>query len=92
MRIDGDATPPHRNGVGLAALVAGFVAVAFAFVPIIGDIVAAPTALCAIVLGLIGLGRVEDGRATNRGEALVGFVLGLLAALVVFIGFMATFV
>ena len=82
MRTDGDVTPPHRNGVGLAALVAGFVAVAFAFVPIIGDIVAAPTALCAIVLGLIGLGGVLVlGLLVVPIAAAIAFGPALLAAL-----------
>lgn len=80
-----------RNGPGSTALVLGVVALVFAFVPIVGEFVAAPSALLAIVLGLVGLGRVEKGVATNGGQALAGSILGLAAGLILFLVFAATF-
>ena len=80
-----------RNGAGSIALVMGVVALVFAFVPIIGEFIAAPSAVLAIVLGLIGLGRVEKGLATNGGQALAGSILGLIAGLILFLVFAATF-
>jgi hypothetical protein len=81
---------PPRNGLGSAALVLGLVALPFVFVPIIGEFVAAPAALLAIVLGLVGLGRVDRGIATNGGEALAGSILGLVSAFVMFLIIAAT--
>lgn len=80
-----------QNRAGSIALVMGTVALVFAFIPIIGEFVAAPSAVLAIVLGLIGLGRVEKGLATNGGQALAGSILGLIAGLVLFLVFAVTF-
>ena len=70
--------PPQfvpRNGLGGASFVLGVVALVFAFVPIVGEFVAAPAALLAVVFGLVGLGRVWRGVATNGGEAAAGSLL-----------------
>jgi len=69
---------PHmiapRNGAGTAALVLGIIGVLTA-VFLIGGLLG----LLAIVLGMVALGRVKRNEATNRGSALAGVVLGLLA-------------
>jgi hypothetical protein len=80
-----------RNGIGSLSLALGVVSLLFALVPIVGEFVAAPSAVLAIVLGLIGLGRVDRGVATNGGQALAGSILGLVAGLLLFLIFAATY-
>ncbi|MFW6204472.1 MAG: hypothetical protein ACOC96_05825 [Actinomycetota bacterium] len=70
-----------RNWVGGTSFVFGVVALVFAFVPIVGEFVAAPAALLAVVLGLMGLERVWRGIATNGAEAVIGSLLGTVAGL-----------
>ncbi|WP_194837253.1 hypothetical protein [Nocardia sp. XZ_19_369] len=79
-----------RNGLGTTALVAGIVSVVFAFVPIVGELVAAPAAVVALVCGWIGFDRADRGLATNRGEAIVGSALPVLSIFVMFLVFAAT--
>ena len=73
-----------RNGLGTAALVLGVVAIVFAFVPIIGEFVAAPAAVTAVIFGLVGLDRVAVRvHGVEGGEVQpvdVGRVAGTLAA------------
>lgn len=70
-----------RNGMGGASFVLGVVALVFAFVPIVGEFVAAPAALLAVACGLAGLGRVWRGVATNGAEAVAGSLLGTVAGI-----------
>ncbi|GAA5107233.1 hypothetical protein GCM10023319_78700 [Nocardia iowensis] len=79
-----------RNGVGVVALVAGIVSVVFAFVPIVGELVAAPTAVVALTCGWIGFVRADKGLATNPRDAVVGGALGMLSIFVMFLVFAAT--
>ncbi|OWY82295.1 hypothetical protein [Rhodococcus sp. BUPNP1] len=83
------APPVLRNGAGNAALIAGIVALVFAFVPVIGDFVAIPVGLVAVVCGWIGLERADKGTATNHREALSGACLGAAALFAVFVVFAA---
>ncbi|MBA0050134.1 hypothetical protein E0L36_04230 [Streptomyces sp. AJS327] len=88
---DGEAegTAP-RDGAGDTALTMGVVALVCAFVPVIGDYVAALTGLLAVVLGVVGIRRSERGAATNFGASFAGAVLGALAILVVALMFAVT--
>lgn len=76
------APPPRpRNGLGLAALILGIVAVLTCLF-VIGGVFG----LLAIVLGVLGAGRARRGRATNRGVAIAGIVtgaVGLVVAIVI---------
>jgi hypothetical protein len=72
------APPAPRNGLGLAALILGIVALPFTLTGL--------TAWISIILGLIavplalaGLGRVRRRQATNKGVTITGLILGLLA-------------
>ncbi|MDU0346628.1 MmpS family transport accessory protein [Microbacterium sp. KSW2-29] len=67
-------SPKQKNGVGLASLIVGAVAVVFAIIPIISFIAWLP-ALAAIVLGIVGL--VLKNRV--RGFAWAGLALGVVA-------------
>lgn len=79
-----------RDGAGSLALIAGIVAVISAFVPFIGDFVAVPTGVIAVISGWIGLGRAVDGTASNGREAVIGAALGGAGLFVVFLTFAAT--
>lgn len=81
---------PPRNGLGNAALVLGLVAAGFTFVPLVGVFVAGPSAPLALVFGLTGLLRAEEGRATNKGAAVTGGLLGLASTIVLVVILAAT--
>lgn len=72
-----------RNGAGRAALVSGVLALlcAIGFFLVLTIPVAVVLGLAAIVLGILGRGRVRRGLATNRGSATLGIVTGLLSLL-----------
>lgn len=84
----GHGGPPARprNGIGIAALVLGILAV-LSFWLVIGGLLG----LIAIALGIIGIVRAGKGVATNRGVAISGLVLGIvgLLATVAYVVFVA---
>ncbi len=67
-----------RNGLGIAALVLGILALVFCWT-IFGGII---FGIIAIPLGLIGRARAKRGEASNGGMALTGVILGALGLLV----------
>lgn len=67
-----------RNGLGIAALVLGVLALLLSW-SIVGGIL---FGLLAIVLGVIGRGRAKRGEANNGGLALAGIILGALGLLI----------
>lgn len=67
-----------RNGLGIAALVLGLLAL-FSSWTVVGGIL---FGLLAIVLGVIGRGRAKRGEANNGGLALAGVILGALGLLI----------
>jgi hypothetical protein len=71
----------RRNGMGTAALVVGVVAlvlvVLFLFAPL-----GAFLGLLAALFGILGIVRVNQGVADNRGQAVAGLVTGGIALLV----------
>jgi hypothetical protein len=69
--------PRRSNGVGLAALIVGIVALVLAAIPFASFVAFLP-ALAAIALGIVGL--VLAGR--RRGTAIAGLILGGVALLV----------
>ena len=73
---DPDDLPHNRsNGLALAALIIGIVAVVFCWT-IIGGIL---FGLAAVILGFLGRSRVKKGVTTNgSGMALIGIILGFL--------------
>jgi len=76
-----------RNGMGIASLVLGLIALPFAFI-LVGVI----PGVLAIVLGIVGLKRAGRGEASSRVLPVVGIVAGVLASLVavVMIAFVAS--
>lgn len=75
----GAATPAPQNGTGTAALVLGIVGVLFSvlFFPL-GFLLA----VVGLVLGIVGLKRAGRGLATNRGMAMAGTLLSVLALII----------
>jgi hypothetical protein len=67
-----------RNGLGTAALTLGLVGLPFFLTGFTAPI-AILLGLIAIPLALTGLGRVRRREATNRGAAVTGLILGVLA-------------
>jgi hypothetical protein len=74
------ADPPARprNGMGIAALVFGILAILFCW-SAVGGIV---FGILAIILGAMGAGRARRGVATNRGVAIAGIITGVLGLIV----------
>jgi Domain of unknown function (DUF4190) len=68
---------PPRNGLGVASLVIGIVALlsCWTFFGGIG------LGVLAVVLGAFARGRFRRGQAANGGVAIAGIVLGIIAAL-----------
>lgn len=67
-----------RNGMGIAALVLGIVALVLSWT-IIGGVL---LGLLALIFGLIGRSRAKRGEATNGGVSVAGVVLGIVGLLV----------
>lgn len=78
-QVSGYGTPPpaRRNGLGVAALVIGILSVLTSITVIGGAVLG----VGAIVLGVLGRGRVARREADNRGVATAGLVLGILGLL-----------
>ncbi|MFF3516514.1 DUF4190 domain-containing protein [Streptomyces sp. NPDC002573] len=66
---------PPRNGLGVAAMVLGILAVClFCMYGVVSLILG----ILAVIFGIKGRKRVEAGEADNRGQALAGFILGIV--------------
>ena len=63
-----------RNGMGTAALVLGIIGLVLCW-NIFGIILG----ILAVIFGGVGLGRAKRGEANNRGAAMAGLVLGIIA-------------
>lgn len=65
---------PVRNGVGIAALIFGILAI-LTSITVVGGVL---LGIVAIVLGFIGRSRFKKREATNGGVALAGIITGAL--------------
>lgn len=65
------------NGLGTAALVLGIIGVVLALF-VVGGLLG----IVAVIFGFVGRGRVKRGRASNRGAATTGIVLGALSVVI----------
>lgn len=81
--------PSSPSRFGDASLTCGVLALVFAFVPIIGDVVTIPTALLAIALGVLGVIRGDHGLESHPNKSFAGVILGLLAAIITMMTFAA---
>lgn len=79
-----EPTPGRRRyTAGDYALTFGLAAVACVLIPVIGDVVAAPVAVLAVVFGGIGISRYDAGLAPKVLPAAVGTGLGALSLFLV---------
>ena len=67
-----------RNGFGIASLVLAIIALLSVWSVFAGVILG----LIAVIIGILGRGRVKRGIANNGGVAIAGIVLGALAIIV----------
>ncbi|MGA8045964.1 MAG: hypothetical protein WCA30_06820 [Dermatophilaceae bacterium] len=95
--VGGDLAPHHihpsrppRDRIGDAALTCGVVALVFVFVPIIADLITPPAAIAAILLALTNLIREHRNLSAHSNRALIGGLLGAVAALITLMVFAAT--
>ncbi|MEV6331702.1 DUF4190 domain-containing protein [Streptomyces sp. NPDC051909] len=82
--IPGGPQPPFpqpRNGLGVTALVLGIVGLLSAIIWFLFWL-GALLGLLALIFGIIGTARAGKGLATNKGMAVSGIVLGVLAMIV----------
>ncbi|MFD1919481.1 DUF4190 domain-containing protein [Streptomyces beijiangensis] len=78
-----------RNGLGVAALVVGVVGVVFGFIYFMFWL-SGPLGVLALIFGIVGLGRVRKGQATNKAMAIAGIALGGVATALAVIGLVVT--
>jgi hypothetical protein len=67
-----------RNGAGVAALVLGLLGFVLVLL-VLPSPLGALLGLLAVIFGIVGIGRAGSGDATNRGQAVTGLIVGLLA-------------
>ena len=85
--------PPQaalRNGLGTAALTLGIIGTVSGLIPFLFWL-AGILGVIALVLGLVGRGRVTRGEANNKGVTTTGAVLGLAALVLSVVGTVITF-
>jgi hypothetical protein len=69
---------PARNGLGIAALVLGLLALLLSWTVLGGVIFGA----LALIFGLLGQARAKRGESTNGGMSVAGVVLGIIGLLI----------
>lgn len=79
---------PHRDapsapGHGEGALLWGLVSLLFCFVPVVGDLVAVPAGVAAVVLGLRGF--LSQDAVHSSWRFVLGAACGLLSLFVTFL-------
>lgn len=87
-----DARPPRRGrrSPGDLSLALGLIALLCALIPIIGDVLAVPPGLAAVVLGYVGVSRHDRGLEHRALPAYAGAGLGAIALLLVAVSLIAT--
>ncbi|MFB7516410.1 DUF4190 domain-containing protein [Streptomyces sp. NPDC056144] len=78
-----------RNGLGTAALILGIIGALSGLIPLLFWL-AGTLGLIALVLGLVGKGRVKRGEANNKGVTLTGAILGLVSLILATVGLVIT--
>jgi thiol:disulfide interchange protein len=68
--------------LGIIAIVAGVIGIMFAFIPCVGWIAAIPLGLASVICGAIHWHQASKFRS-NIALGLVGFILGMLALIVI---------
>ena len=63
---------PQNNTLGLVGMILGIVSIPLVFCCYLG----APLGIAAIVLGIMGKQKADQGLANNRGQAIAGLACG----------------
>jgi len=71
-----------RNGLGTSGMVLGIIGVVLSIAGI-----GALLGILAVIFSSIGLARCKRGEATNRGSAVAGLILGIVAIFLVVVLF-----
>lgn len=75
--------PQSNHPLGLIGMICGIVGIPLA---ICFSLVGSVVGVVGIVLGVLGLNKVKQGEATNRGQALAGIITGAIALVIGIIG------
>ncbi|MFD0150169.1 DUF4190 domain-containing protein [Streptomyces sp. NPDC127132] len=78
-----------RNGLGTAALILGIIGAVSGLIPLLFWL-AGTLGVIALILGLVGKGRVKRGEANNKGVTLTGAILGLVSLILATVGLIIT--
>ncbi|MBS1118453.1 MAG: putative rane protein [Deltaproteobacteria bacterium] len=70
--------PPQGNGMAVAALVLGIIALVLFFIPFLNWILA----ILGIVFGAVGMSKANKIGGRGKGLAMTGLILGVLSAVV----------
>lgn len=83
---------PQRGGesAGDYALAFGSISILSTLIPTIGDFIAVPAAIVAVVCGVVGIRCHEAGLASKVIRATIGVLLGAAALLFVVLMFIVT--
>jgi hypothetical protein len=76
------AGPRQSNTLGLLGMIFGIVALPLS---VCCGLFSAPFSIAALVLSFLGLKRVNEGTASNRGQALAGVICGAVAVVLMII-------
>ncbi|GAA1216421.1 DUF4190 domain-containing protein [Prauserella alba] len=66
-----------RNGLGITGFVLGLVGLLFSWIPFIG-VIAWPLVVLGLIFSILGLLRVKNLKATNKGMSIAGLVVSVL--------------
>ncbi|WP_114853854.1 hypothetical protein [Brachybacterium sp. YJGR34] len=69
----------RHSTLGEYSLALGLGAIVCSLIPVIGDAIAAPLAIAAVVLGVVGIHRYDAGRSSRVLLAALGTALGAIA-------------
>lgn len=75
-------TAGPRNGLGIAVLVLGLVALALSFIPFVSLFTAIPLGITGGILAIFGLIRVGKRIATNKAMTIIGMIASILAVVI----------
>ncbi|MFE7550925.1 DUF4190 domain-containing protein [Streptomyces gardneri] len=78
-----------RNGLGTAALILGIIGTVSGLIPLLFWL-AGTLGVIALILGLVGKGRVKRGEASNKGVTITGAILGLASLILATVGLIIT--
>jgi hypothetical protein len=84
----GAPAAPQNNTLGLIALIVGILSIVPLALccPLLG----VPAGIAAIVLGIQGQKKADQGLASNRGQARAGFITGIVGVVLSIVNFIAS--